>query len=331
MEKLVSVAIATYNGEKFLKEQLDSIYKQTYKNIEVVVSDDCSIDGTVKILDEYKQKFGLKYSVNEQNLGVVKNFERAISRCQGEYIALADQDDIWLPEKIQILVDNIRHYSLVCSCAYLIDQNKGIIRTLKWNEYGVPTKKENQFQVLAYRNFVAGCTSLFKRNLLSLAFPIPKGMSFHDWWFALVASKMNGVKHLNSPLLYHRQHWSNLTDKIRNPYWKRVISFIIDKQQCYKRVQFKKAEYNRLKAMLSSSIFNKAEKEYLKEALEYYKNFFESFIPLKAVAIWIKNRHILYPYPNIRGFIRKWTHIFIPFIDSIFHHFLIKSWFISMD
>ena len=98
--KLVSIAMATYNGEKYLKEQLDSIYAQTYKDIEVIVCDDCSSDKTVEILDEYKEKYGLKYYINEKNLGFKKNFEKAISLCSGDFIALADQDDIWIENKI---------------------------------------------------------------------------------------------------------------------------------------------------------------------------------------------------------------------------------------
>ena len=93
---LISIAIATYNGEKYLEEQLDSIYAQTYKNIEVIVTDDCSSDKTVEILKKYYKSHGLKYVINETNLGFVKNFEKAISLCRGDYIALSDQDDIWL-------------------------------------------------------------------------------------------------------------------------------------------------------------------------------------------------------------------------------------------
>ncbi len=108
---LISIAMATYNGEKYLKDQLDSIYNQTYKNIEVIVTDDCSIDKIVEILEQYARFHGLKYTVNEENLGFVK----VISLCGGEYIALADQDDIWEKNKIEILVNEIGSNLLIHS------------------------------------------------------------------------------------------------------------------------------------------------------------------------------------------------------------------------
>jgi glycosyltransferase involved in cell wall biosynthesis len=92
---MISLAMPTYNGERFLREQLDSIYNQTIVPDEVIVVDDCSTDGTISILEEYKKKYGLKYWVNEKNLGYNKNFEKAISLCTGDYIALSDQDDVW--------------------------------------------------------------------------------------------------------------------------------------------------------------------------------------------------------------------------------------------
>lgn len=126
---LISIAIATYNGEKYLKEQLDSIYAQTYKNIEVVVTDDCSTDKTVEILDKYAKTHGLKYFVNEKNLGFVKNFEKAMTLCKGKFVALADQDDIWEKNKIQILYGHIGDSLLIHSDASLIDAEGEIINT----------------------------------------------------------------------------------------------------------------------------------------------------------------------------------------------------------
>ena len=101
MSDRISIAMATFNGEKYLREQLDSIYSQTLLPYEIVAADDCSTDRTTEILEEYRIKKGLKYLVNEHNIGVVKNFEKAISLCQGDYVALSDQDDIWFPEKLE--------------------------------------------------------------------------------------------------------------------------------------------------------------------------------------------------------------------------------------
>ena len=122
-KKTVSIAMATYNGGNFLVEQLESIYSQTYKNFEVIVVDDASKDHTISILEEYKDKYNLKYFVNEKNLGVTKTFEKAILYCKGEYIVLSDQDDIWKKNKLEILLKKIGTSSLIYSNAEIIDEN----------------------------------------------------------------------------------------------------------------------------------------------------------------------------------------------------------------
>ena len=127
---LISIALATYNGEKYLREFLDSIAYQTYKNIEIIACDDQSTDNTVKILEEYSKILNLRYYLNENRLGPVKNFEKALKLCSGRFIALADQDDIWLPEKIETLYNEIiKDNNILCvkSDAYLIDANCNFI------------------------------------------------------------------------------------------------------------------------------------------------------------------------------------------------------------
>ncbi len=214
-EKLVSIAMTTYNGEKYLREQLESIFNQTYKNIEVVVTDDCSKDETAQILKEYKQKYGLKYYINETNLGYVKNFEKALSLCKGEYIAFADQDDVWMPEKIEVLMNEIEGVSLVYADAELIDQND--------ESYG-ETKKERNIR--EDKNFPAsnlkevieiglqGCASMFERDVLLKAMPFPnellkRNKIYHDRWIGIVAGKMKGIKFVDKPLIKYRLHMNN--------------------------------------------------------------------------------------------------------------------------
>lgn len=209
MDKLVSIAMTTYNGEKYLREQLDSIYNQTYKNIEVIVCDDRSTDKTPEILEEYKQKYGLQYYINETNLGYVKNFENAVSLCSGEFIALSDQDDIWLPEKIETLVNEIGDFSLVYSDAGLIDQNGESLGETKiekaQRELGLkPAKSFNE--VLRYG--LQGCASLFKKDIVEKIIPFPQNIT-HDSWIGMVSSKINGIKFLDKPLIKYRLHLNN--------------------------------------------------------------------------------------------------------------------------
>ena len=107
--------MATYNGEAFIREQMDSILAQSYKNIEVVACDDCSTDGTYEILQEYARKDGrVKCFQNAANLGFKKNFERAITLCSGEFIALSDQDDVWLKEKLEVQLKALKEEEASC-------------------------------------------------------------------------------------------------------------------------------------------------------------------------------------------------------------------------
>ncbi|WP_296023787.1 glycosyltransferase [uncultured Treponema sp.] len=120
----VSIALASYNGEKYIREQLDSILSQTVKDFELIVCDDCSKDSTLQILREYERKDRrIKIFENEQNLGFKKNFEKAILLCSGEYIALSDQDDIWTKDHLEKLFSIIGKHSLACGNALMVDEN----------------------------------------------------------------------------------------------------------------------------------------------------------------------------------------------------------------
>jgi len=250
--------MATYNGANYLKEQLDSIYNQTYKNIEVIVTDDCSTDGTVEILEQYVQTHGLKYYVNEKNLGFVKNFEKAISLCEGEYIALADQDDVWLPEKLKTLMAKIGSKLMIHSDCFIINA-KGEIVTSSW-------KKENGYMVSG--------TVLMHRNLLDSACPFPRGLKHHDWWLALCAATRNSLKYTDECLIQYREHVAQETGRgDETPILRRVYRNV--KREClsgYKTV--------------------------LEDAITYFENYLNCKIHLKTFYISMKYHKILYPYRN---------------------------------
>lgn len=210
-ESLISIALATYNGSRFLREQLDSIYSQTYKNIEVVACDDCSTDDTLSILKEYRQRRGLCYEINERNLGFVRNFEKVLSRCNGEFIALADQDDIWLPEKLETELNGLGNASLVYSDAYLVDEAGRELPGSLIQTSGVRPVSGKNFEYFVCNTCITGCTTLFRRELLIQALPIPACETYHDWWLAVVASCHGGVRYLPERLVKYRQHGANDT------------------------------------------------------------------------------------------------------------------------
>lgn len=231
---LVSIAMATYNGEKYIEEQLDSIFAQTYKNIEVIVCDDQSLDKTVQILEKYKTKYGLEYTINSQRLGSVKNFEQTLLKCSGKYIAFADQDDIWHPEKLTNLVDVIAKKDLfyIFSNACLIDDKSTPLLGTLWDKMAFSyterrnfnLSNENQIDILLKKNIVFGMSMLFKKELLDIILPISEYHS-HDNWISTIASitKHTGYA-VDKPLIDYRQHEnqvcgankSSFKDKITN-------------------------------------------------------------------------------------------------------------------
>jgi glycosyltransferase involved in cell wall biosynthesis len=219
---LISVAIATYNGAAYIRQQLDSIFDQSYSNIEVVVCDDFSKDDTAQILEEYSQNHGLRYVVNEQNLGLIKNFEKAISMCRGQYIALCDQDDVWKVNKLETLLGNIGDYTLIYSpTTEIIDENGNDVEDVNhftladWGRNKSDLIKEfgtgKPFKQLSVSNWVVSHQIMFKRELVELALPIPTSFPFHDGWIALCACKLNGIKYAEYSLMKYRLHSKSYT------------------------------------------------------------------------------------------------------------------------
>ena len=291
---LISIAMATYNGEKYLKEQLDSIYAQTYKNIEVIVTDDCSTDKTVEILEEYVKSHELKYYINEKNLGFVKNFEKAVSLCQGEYIALSDQDDIWFPNKLVELLEHIEEYSLICSDAILVDNNRNEIKPslLKLTHKNVFTG--NAIHTLFFSKFAYGCTILMKKGLIEKSHPIPDGVSFHDWWYASVASVNQGICYYDKPLIAYRQHNENVSIAgKRQSAWYKVFR-LFNKNFSDQRLKGAIKKKNELIAIERKGLLSKEEKYIVDELLNYYSGRIDGVNRFCAVKIALKYRDELF-------------------------------------
>ncbi|MDR1195126.1 MAG: glycosyltransferase family 2 protein [Endomicrobium sp.] len=227
-QPLVSIVMAAYNGQNFLKKQLDSLFMQTYKNIEIIACDDCSTDSTISILKSYSS---VKVLQNEQNIGFVKTFEKVISAAKGKYIALCDQDDVWLPEKIETLVKEIGDNVLIHSDAYLIDESDNIIS----NTASLKVKKflrNKTFTDFLKSNSVTGCTLMLKKELLNTAIPFPKNTQYHDWWLAICAAKYGKIKYLDMPLVKYRMHASNASFN----FYRNKIAFLKQSRKFYSEV-----------------------------------------------------------------------------------------------
>lgn len=206
----VSVALATYNGEAFLREQLVSLLSQTYRVKEIVICDDASTDGTWDILEEYKASNQQLFSIhrNPERIGYIRNFEQAITRCSGCYIALSDQDDIWYPHKIERLLSALGSFDLVHSDARLIDA-QGYCLAPSYVRYSRKAVRSVSFQRLLHKNTVTGCTLLMKSDFAKQALPFPICIS-HDWWLALLAADRGTLVYCDEALTQYRQHDGNI-------------------------------------------------------------------------------------------------------------------------
>jgi glycosyltransferase involved in cell wall biosynthesis len=210
---LVSIALCTYNGEKYLREQVDTLVNQSYPNLEIVVVDDSSTDSTCEIVRSYQQNFPfVKLYQNEDNLGYVKNFEKAISLCQGEFIALSDQDDIWDLNKIQLLVDNIGDNLLIYHDSEFVDEERNSLNRKMSDVREFYSGRDSR--VFLLENCVSGHAMLFRKKLAQDAVPFNKNI-FHDWWLSYVATCNGGITFSNKCLVKYRQHNNANTNILR--------------------------------------------------------------------------------------------------------------------
>ncbi|MFF5381956.1 glycosyltransferase family 2 protein [Pedobacter suwonensis] len=208
---LVSIAVCTYNGAQYIGQQIESIINQTYKNIEIIIIDDCSTDGTFELLSSItKDAVNVRLEQNQENLGFTKNFEKAISYCKGEFIAISDQDDIWSLNKIEILLKNIGSHGLIFHDSLLVDEYGEHINNLKLSDMNKVYKGDSNLYFLL-NNCIPGHACMFKKDIISYAMPFDKRF-FHDWWIAFVAASVSSITYIPDTLVKYRQHSNNVTD-----------------------------------------------------------------------------------------------------------------------
>lgn len=196
--------MATYNGEKYLEEQLKSILCQLAETDEVIISDDGSGDGTVELIKSYKDS-RIHLFDNRRQKGIIGNFENALSYASGDFIFLADQDDVWLPGKVKSCVEALQHYDLILHDAFVVDEKLSVIHPSFFCLRGV----HSGFYHNLLKNSYIGCCMAFKRSLLNNVLPFPSGIAMHDMWIGLKAELQGKVGLLPESLLLYRRHSSN--------------------------------------------------------------------------------------------------------------------------
>lgn len=215
MEK-VDILLATYNGARFLKEQLDSILNQTHTEFRLIISDDKSTDKTRAIIEEYAAKDSrIEYHFQKKNLGVIKNFEFLLKKVESDYFMFSDQDDIWKENKIELSLAKLKEddADLVYSDLEVVDRDLKTIYKSYWKLKGLENKvkKYNNFEALYLNNFITGCTMLSKKKFIDLILPLPTKSKYvlHDYWVSLIVSQHGVLTYVKEPLIKYRQHKDN--------------------------------------------------------------------------------------------------------------------------
>ncbi|AXQ20983.1 glycosyltransferase family 2 protein [Acinetobacter wuhouensis] len=213
---LVSIALATYNGEKFLKQQMDSLLAQDYPNLEIVISDDCSTDGTWEILQNYALKDNrIKLLPREEkNIGYINNFIKVFMACRGEFISPCDQDDIWHVDKTSRLVSEIDNAMLVYCDNRFIDEEDNPIG-INYSDTVRFMISGNDCRNFLFYNSILGHTMLFRRDLLGIISDMTS-IGYIDWLIAFYAAEYGGIVYLKETLVDWRQHSESTTFNVRN-------------------------------------------------------------------------------------------------------------------
>lgn len=217
--KQVDIALATFNGEKYIREQIESIQKQTYSNWRLLISDDCSTDSTIAIIKELMQNDRRINIVNESRQGgVIKNFNKALMHTTAEYVLLCDQDDIWPSERLSKLVseisriegDKVNSEIMIFTDLCLIDEKNNTISDSFYKVNKINPRNNLQRNKLFWNSSVYGCSVIMNRKLLNVSLPIPEFAHMHDQWLALNASRSGGLYYLEYPSVLYRQHTGNV-------------------------------------------------------------------------------------------------------------------------
>jgi glycosyltransferase involved in cell wall biosynthesis len=220
-DRRVAILLATYNGEKYLDEQIGSLFSQTYRDFVIIARDDGSSDGTAEILARWSAAYPDQIRVvsdDHGNLSSLGNFSRLLELCDAPYFAFCDQDDVWLPNKVELAINEVRRLEnrcgkatpiLVHSDLIVVDECLNEICASFYDYLQFDSRRSRRLDHLLFENMVTGCASMGNRALLELARPIPGVVPYHDWWLALVAKSCGVLKTIAEPTILYRQHSHN--------------------------------------------------------------------------------------------------------------------------
>ena len=201
---MISVCLSTYNGEKYILEQIMSILNQLSENDEIIVSDNGSTDLTIELIKSINDKRIFIYKYTE-NKSLIKNIENALINSKGDLVFLADQDDVWLENKVEIMKNALEQNHLVISDCYVTDENLSIMHD---SFFLINKSNKNKYYGL-FRNSYLGCCMAFRRSVLNIALPFPKNIPMHDIWLGTIAAFKFNICFIDEKLIYYRRHKKN--------------------------------------------------------------------------------------------------------------------------
>ena len=213
---MISVCIPSYNGDMFVYKQIHSILPQLSENDEIIISDDSSTDNTIKIIKSFNDR-RIHLLENNKFKSPIFNLEHALKQAKGDYIFLADQDDIWENNKVKVLLNALNHYDLVLSNCKLINEDDNIIQPDYYQYYFKKNKPSLSFFKNLYKNPFLGCAMAFNRKVLERSLPFPEKIAMHDIWIGLLAEVCFRVHFVEEPLFSWRRHYNNATFAIDLP------------------------------------------------------------------------------------------------------------------
>jgi len=218
----VNILMATFNGSKYLQEQIDSILQQTYHNWQLIINDDGSIDETLSIIKKYIDKYQEKIFFlenNDKKSGVINNFNSLLSSSTENYFMFSDQDDIWLKNKIELTLNKMRILEarfgsdipiLIHTDMKVVDENLNTLSDSFWRYQQLKPEKGLRLNRLLVQNITSGNTVMINKSLRDMAIPIPDDAVMHDWWLGLVAVVFGKIGYINIPTVLYRQHSINV-------------------------------------------------------------------------------------------------------------------------
>jgi glycosyltransferase involved in cell wall biosynthesis len=290
MAPTVDILLATYNGEKYLREQLDSILWQNHRDWRLIIRDDCSHDGTLAIINEFRAQNPdkiLLLDVNGTNLGVVRNFSHLLDNATADYVMFCDQDDVWLPHKISVTLDKmhelekapgLREALLVFTDLTVVaEDGDTVLADSVWNYQQLDPGNVTHLNRLLLQNIPTGCTVMINRALRDKAAPIPADAAMHDWWLTLVAAVFGSIGYLPEATIRYRQHGKNVCGVTRWSLLNDLTNFL-------------------------SPAFRKELTIIRKEKLRSYRLQAAAFIERYSTELPVKNRTMVKTFAQLDGF-----------------------------